>query len=194
LRRFGRVLGPARTFRWIGDVMGALSECVRAEEGVLVDYIGDELMAMWGAPAPQDDHAERACRAALAMLDCLPGLNEIWQDILGEPIRVGIGINSGLAKVGNTGSPLKYKYGPLGHTVNLASRVQGATKYLKTGILITRETHQQLGPSFATRRVCQVRVVNIDDPVSLYEVVEPGRPGWDDFKIAYETALKAFEE
>ena len=61
---------------WIGDVMGALSDCVLAHQGVLVDYLGDELMAMWGAPANQPDHAPLACRAALAMLDLVPVLNE----------------------------------------------------------------------------------------------------------------------
>src|SRR5260370_351906 len=78
IRGFSRIskhLGPAATMEWIGDVMGALSECVLAECGVLVDYIGDELVAMWGAPENQPDHPARACRAALAMLDELPKLN-----------------------------------------------------------------------------------------------------------------------
>src|SRR5439155_2590140 len=64
-------LGPEATVEWIGKVMSRLSECVQRQEGVIVDFIGDELMAMWGAPAEQPDHAVRACRAALEMLECL---------------------------------------------------------------------------------------------------------------------------
>ena len=171
IRGFSRIserLGPAQTVAWISDVMGTLSDCVRAQGGVLVDYIGDELMAMWGAPEEQPDHARRACRAALDMLARLPELNERWQAVLKEPMDIGIGINTGPARVGNTGSQHKFKYGPLGNTVNLASRVQGATKYLKCRLLITGATQAKLDQSFATRRLCRVRVVNIAEPVALY--------------------------
>ena len=140
IRGFSRVserLGPARTMAWIQDTMGALSDCVLAHDGVLVDYIGDELMAMWGAPAPQADHAELACFAARQMLESLADVNARWQAELGGPVRLGIGLNSGVARVGNTGSRQKFKYGPLGDVVNVASRVQGATKYLGADCLIT---------------------------------------------------------
>src|SRR5207248_3044278 len=109
-----------------------LCEIVLDHEGVVVDQIGDELMVMWGAPEVQPNHAVLACRAALAMFECLPSLNERWLSIIGEPIKLGIGINSGIAQVGNVGSKIKFKYGALGNTVNLASRVQGATKHVKT--------------------------------------------------------------
>ena len=65
-------LGPARGFDWISDTLGELSRCVLEHKGVLVDYVGDELLAMWGAPAPQGDHASLACRAALDMIERLP--------------------------------------------------------------------------------------------------------------------------
>jgi adenylate cyclase len=186
-------LGPARTVEWVGDVMGALSECVLHHGGVLVDYIGDELMAMWGAPQEQPDQAGRACSAALDMLGQLPLLNERWAPVLGAPMGLGIGVNTGLARVGNTGTQRKFKYGPLGSTVNLASRVQGATKYLRAPLLVTRGTHTQLGEGFASRRVCQARVVNIAEAVELYEVAAPGLPGWAGLCTLYEEALTRFE-
>src|SRR5207302_9940389 len=138
-------------------------------EGVLVDYIGDEIMAMWGAPEEQPNHAQLACNAALSMLDHLPALNQRWQSTLGEPMSLGIGLNSGEAHVGNTGSPRKFKYGPLGNTVNLASRVQGVTKYLRSRLLLTEQTCQEIGrldPQLRARarRVGKVSVVNIDEP------------------------------
>ena len=196
IRGFSRVteqLGAAGTLEWINDVLGVLSQCVLDQEGVLVDYVGDELMAMFGAPVEQTDHAQRACRAALAMLQKLPALQERWLHATQTPMGVGIGINSGLARVGNVGSAIKFKYGPLGNTVNLASRVQGSSKYLKATVLITEATQSHLDPTFATRRLCQVRVVNIEKPVALFELVGGQPPEWSDLKTGYENALTSFE-
>jgi adenylate cyclase len=197
IRGFSRIserLGPGRTVAWIGEVMETLSGCVLAERGVVVDYIGDEVMAMWGAPELGSGHAKQACRAALAMVAALPELNQRWESVLGEPMALGVGINTGPARVGNTGSKWKFKYGPLGNTVNLASRVQGATKYLKCSLLITAATQAHLDSSFALRRLCTVRVVNIEEPVDLYELALPDRPGWLQARTEYEEALTAFEK
>jgi adenylate cyclase len=192
--RIAETVSPNVTVRWIGDVMDKLSECVIKHQGTLVSYIGDELLAMWGAPVKQPDHAALACRAALAMLEQLPVLNERWQTELQERTRLGIGINTGPAQVGNTGSKRKPQYGPLGNAVNLASRVQGATRYLKSRVVITEDTRKQLDDTFAVRRLCKVRVVNIAEPVNLFELALPGHREWDDLKIRYEKALAAFEK
>jgi adenylate cyclase len=108
-------------------------------------------------------------------------------------MSLGIGINTGIAQVGNTGTSRKFKYGALGNTVNLASRVQGATKYLKTKLVITGTTQAKLDASFPTRRLCKVAVVNIAEPVDLYELASPGQVVWSSFKSAYEQALAEFE-
>jgi adenylate cyclase len=187
-----RRLSPEQNVAWVSDALGAASECVLAEGGVLVDYVGDALMAMWGAPQPQPDHAARAARAALAVLAGIPDLNTRWQQVLGEPMRMSVGVNTGDALVGNTGTRHKFKYGALGHEVNLASRVQGATKYFKTDLLITEATRRGLGAAFATRRLCAVRVVNIGDPVTLYEL-SAGGPDWAERESQYERALTDFE-
>ena len=191
---FSEKLGPEGTMTWIGDVMGALSECVMREEGVLVDYIGDELLAMWGAPKEQPDQAERASRAGLAMRASLPDLNRRWLSVLGTDMNVGVGINTGIARVGNTGSRFKFKYGPLGNTVNLASRVQGLTKYLDCGLLVTRATREPLGSGFIARRAVKTRVVNIKEPVDLYEVETKSSEERLEFFRASEAALDALEQ
>ena len=196
IRGFSRIcerLGAARTFDWIRDMLGALSNAVIARQGVLVDYVGDELMAMWGAPLEQPDHAERACRAALDMLQDLPDLSARWGDIIGEPVDIGIGINTGLARVGNVGSNRKFKYGPLGNTVNLASRVQGTTKYLKTRAVITGATRSRVGSEFQARRLCKVRVVNIGEAVELFELQHADQTGAFVLGRPYERALTEFE-
>jgi adenylate cyclase len=173
--------------------MGSLSDCVIDHQGVLVDYIGDELMAMWGAPEERPDHAKLACRAALAMLDRLPALSDRWRAILGEPIQLGIGVNSGIARVGNTGTYRKFKYTPLGSTVNVASRVQGATKQVRLPLLISGATARLQQDAFPCRRVCRVRAVNIQEPIDLFELVGEATPAWTDLKQRQEEALDAFE-
>lgn len=196
IRGFSRVaerLGPAWTVKWINNVMGTLSDCVLAHNGVLVDYIGDMIMAMWGAPETRPDHAQLACQAAIDMMNRLPELNAVWEPTLGEKMDVGIGINTGVARVGNTGSYRKFKYGPLGNTVNLASRVEGLTKHLKARLLVTSDTQKHLGPEFPARRIGLVRVVNIQEPVELHELFDPELPGWQDLKREYELALEQFE-
>jgi adenylate cyclase len=192
--RISRRLGPAATVEWVGAVMDVLSGHVLDAGGVLVDYIGDEMLAMWGAPQPQPDHAERAVRSALAMSAALPALNARWQPTLGESMSLGIGLNTGAAHVGNTGSRYKFKYGPLGHAVNLASRVQGVTRYLKCSVLLTAQTKQSLGEQFIVRRVCRARMVNIDEPVDLFEVAAGGDPARQAFLQESEAALQLLEQ
>jgi adenylate cyclase len=191
--RISRNHGPAFTLDWINDVLSTLSDCVLKHQGVLVDYIGDELMAMWGAPQAQSDHPERACRAALEMIASVRQLNERWQKLLGEAMALGIGINTGVARVGNTGSRRKFKYGPLGDTVNVASRVQGASKYFKSSLLITRATRDRLGAGFNLRRLGAAKVVNIAEPIELYELSSPHPTDIPELCSAYEEALAAFE-
>jgi adenylate cyclase len=191
--RLSEKLGPADTIRWMNDVMDEVSGRVFDERGVVVDYVGDEVMAMWGVPEDQPDQAARATRAALAMLAALPAINRRWQQALGGPTELGIGINSGPAQVGNTGSRFKYKYGPHGNTVNLASRVQGLTKYLKCPLLVTRATREQIGDGFIARRVVKTRVVNIEGPVELYEVEPAGSEERRQFFAESEAALDALE-
>lgn len=186
-------LGANQTMNWIGDVLSPLSDCVAATGGVLVDYVGDELLAMWGAPTPQADHAARACRAAQAMADATPEIDARWREVVGVSTRFGIGINSGSARVGNVGSRRKFKYGPLGNCVNLASRVQGATKFLRVPAIITGSTRKQLDDSFPVRRLCSVRVVNIEEPVEIFELSLDSFPGRAELFAAYEEALGAFD-
>ena len=198
LRHFSRIserLGPRETCRLMGDVLERLTAQIHAEGGVVVDYVGDGIMAMWNAPLEQPDHAARACRAALGMLGELPGLTAQWAELTGEAIGLGIGLNTGEALVGNVGSRQRMKYGPIGNTVNLASRVEGATKALGVPVLVTGRTHALLGNTFATRRLCQVRVVGIDTPVDLFELHGGEAPaGWLAGRDAYESALALYEQ
>ncbi len=186
-------IGPTQAIAWINDVLTVLSECVLNHDGVLVDYIGDELMAMWGAPGEQADHAERACRAALDMLAQTIPLGEKWKSVIPSKFGFGIGINSGTASVGNTGSQRKFKYGPIGNTVNLASRVQGVTKQIGVPGLVTGETARlaQRASLFQMRRLAKIRVVGIAAPIDLFQLCE--NEAHRNLCLRYEEALKAYE-
>ncbi len=197
IRGFSRLaekLGPTDSCKLVADVMERLTARVREFDGVVVDYSGDGLMAMWNAPADQPDHAAKACRAALGMLADLPQLDAEWQGRLGGPLRLGLGLNTGRALCGNIGSRYKFKYGALGHTVNLASRVEGATKQFGVPLLLTGSTREKLGEAFPTRRLCRVRVVGIAGAVDLYELqAESAAPEWQAWRDAYERGLALFE-
>jgi adenylate cyclase len=197
IRGFSRLaerLGPKDLVALVADVMDRLTARVLEFDGVLVTYLGDGLLAMWNAPADRPDHAALACRAALAMLGDLPALSAGWAGVVGEPLGVGVGINSGKALVGNTGSRYKFHYGPLGHAVNVAGRVQGATKHLRLPALITASTRTLVGDHFATRRVGRVRLFGVHEPVELYELAGPDRGDeWRALREAYEAALGRFE-
>lgn len=187
-------VGATKTIEWINDVLTELSQCVTNTDGVLVDYVGDELMAMWGAPDDQPDHASRACRSAVEMLKLIDPLRERWKEITPDKFGFGIGINTGQARVGNTGSKIKFKYGPLGNTVNLASRVQGITKKLGVATLITESTANAIGRAFDHRRLAMVRVVGINEPVGLYELKAGADEDWRQMAHRYESALSSFDK
>jgi adenylate cyclase len=128
------------------------------------------------------------------MLEDLPELNANWQARLGTPIALGIGLNTGPARVGNTGSDWRFNFAPLGHAVNLASRVEGATKHLGVPVLITGSTQAKLHDSFATRRLCRARLLGIESVVDLYQLYsEEAADEWLAQRDAYEQGLARFE-
>ncbi len=192
--RLSERLDPSVTIQWIQDSLNLLSEIILNRGGVLVDYVGDAILAIWGAPEKQADHAERACLAALEMVGCLPELAPRWEATLGERMDFSIGINSGMAQVGNIGSQHKFKYGALGPTVNLCSRMQGLNKRVGTRILIADSTEKMLPANLLTRRLATFLPNNFEKPVTLHELFPAGHTSWPRPKTDYEKALSLFEK
>lgn len=192
--RISERLGAIDTIRWLSDVLDALAACVMDEGGVLVNYVGDQIMAMWGAPEAQPDHADRACRTAIAMMKVLPQFDRRWRSTIGARTEASIGINSGEAFVGNVGTPRKFQYGALGNMVNLASRVQSATKYVRAPVLMTHHTQARLKIRPPHRRLGKFRVNNIEEPVGLFELAASPPADWLPLRRGYERALACFEK
>jgi class 3 adenylate cyclase len=197
IRRFSAISeerGAEVTLEWLSDVMGTLADCAAQYDGALIDFIGDELMLMWGAPADQPDHAARACRAALKMAAQADELDRKWKERLGTSTQFGIGVNTGRARVGNVGFTRKFRYAPFGNTVNLTSRVQGATKYLGANVIITESTFQLWHTKPLARRLCSVRVVNIEQPVVLYQLFPDEGIDYRELCQQYQMALASYEK
>ncbi|MCI0334241.1 MAG: adenylate/guanylate cyclase domain-containing protein [Planctomycetes bacterium] len=178
----------------LAHVMDCLSEAVAHHDGLIVDYYGDGLMAMWNAPTNQPDHAELACRAGLQMLESLPTVTDEWMNVIQTQLRLGIGVHTGSVQVGNAGSTRKVKYGPRGPSVNLASRVESATKELRVPFVATRPTADRLSKLFATNRVCCARMPGLQKPVDLYAVRSANADLHTSFAWrTYDEALRQFE-
>lgn len=167
-------LEPEELAAVLHDFLTPMSELIVQHGGTLDKYIGDAIMALFGAPLPQEDHALRACRAAWAMVTELERLDRIWQDRGRPRLAVGIGINTGLVAVGNLGSDRLFDYTAVGDHVNLASRLEGLNKYYGTTILVSEFTAAQVKEALILQEVDWVRVKGKTRPLRIYEVLGPG--------------------
>ena len=162
---------PSQMIELLSEYYAIMTEQIFAYEGMLKEYVGDELMAIFGAPIAQADHAERACAAALAMRERRAELQEEWAKIGRPPLIARTGVNSGLMLVGNLGSKYRFAYGVLGDHVNLGSRLEGLNKQYGTDILIGENTAQLIGNAFVLREIDLVRVVGRENAVCIYELL-----------------------
>lgn len=161
-------MNPADCYALLGDVMETLTDVVMQNGGIVVDYYGDGLLAIWNAPLDQTNHADLACTAALQMFDDLPAATGNWEALLDRPLELGIGIHTGPTQVGNAGTRSRIKYGPRGNTVNVASRVQAASKQLHLPLIVTRATQEKLTNKFFSLRTCTAKLPGLAQPVELY--------------------------
>ena len=154
---------------------GYLSDMTRIvfnTRGTLDKYIGDAVMAFWGAPYEDSQHAVQACLAALEMMKHMRELRKKWTAEGKPALDIGIGLNSGVASVGNMGSQLRYGYTALGDAVNLSSRLEGLNKEYGTHILVNESTHAAAQDSgFVFRELDLIRVKGKLQPVTIYELV-----------------------
>jgi adenylate cyclase len=163
----------------LNEYFPAMIDAIFAERGMVNDFIGDGILAVFGAPLPDADHAGRAARAAMGMQAALERLNREWA-VRGVPtLRMGIGIHTGTVFAGNVGGPGRIKYTVIGDTVNATARLEGVNKDLGTTALITAETHEALGDRAETRYCGEVPVKGRAEPLRVYELlaVRPRGPG-----------------
>jgi adenylate cyclase len=140
---------------------------------MLDKFVGDEVMAVFGAPYYMEDHAKKACLSALEMMRTLDRLTEKWTDQGRETFNIGIGINTGDMIVGNLGSTQIFDYTVIGDAVNLGARLEGINKVYQTAnnIIISEFTKTEIGDEIVTRELDSVRVKGKKKPVAIFELV-----------------------
>ncbi len=187
---------PHEMIGFLSEYFEKMSEQIFEYWGTLKEYVGDELMAIFGAPLEQADHAERACAAALAMRSELQTIRTEWAKTGRPQLRARTGINSGPMLVGNLGSRYRFAYGALGDHVNLGSRLEGLNKFYGTDILLGENTARLVEKSFRLREIDSVRVVGRQECVVVYELVakieEPLPREQEEVLSAYAAGYQAY--
>ena len=153
----------------LSEYLNCVSERVSANHGTIDKFIGDAVMAFWGAPADNPRHAVDACRCAIEIQQAMRQLG--LKDDAGQPLAIRLGINSGHMLVGNVGSDLRLNYTAIGDAVNIASRLESANKLYGTSILIGEDTRKLGGSSIAVREVDDLTVRGRSQPLQIFELL-----------------------
>ena len=157
---------------FLNQYLSDMTEVVFKHRGTLDKYIGDAVMAFWGAPFEDEKHAAEACQTALDMMARIHEMQKEWEAEAKPRLDIGIGLNTGVASVGNMGSSLRYGYTALGDSVNLSSRLEGLNKDYGTHILVNETTFVAARDSgFIFRELDMIRVKGKHEPVTIYELV-----------------------
>ena len=172
--------GATEVITELNVLLTELSASVMATGGTLDKFTGDGLMAFWGAPVPVEDHADRACRAALDMLRRLDAVNQRRTEDGQVPFRIGVAVHSGNAVVGNVGHERRLDYTAIGDTVNTTARLEASTKDLGAVLLVSRETIDLVGPDLRERAMLigDVTMKGKARPVEAW-ALQPLRPDLD---------------
>jgi adenylate cyclase len=165
-------LSPERLVALLNDYLTSMTDIVLQHGGVVDKYIGDAVMAFWGAPLPDPEHARSAVRCALAMRRRCDELRPLWKEQYGTEVFARAGVNSGHAVVGNMGSKHKYNYTVMGDMVNLASRLEGANKPYGTYLMISEFAYAEVGEIVDVRELDLLTVKGKEQPVRVFEVLE----------------------
>lgn len=165
-------LTPEELVKHLNEYLEAMTEIVFKYDGTLDKYVGDEIMAFWGAPYPQENHTLLACKAAIEMIRDLNKLNANWRSIGKHELHIGIGLNTGDMVVGNMGSSTRMDYTLMGDNVNLGARLEGTNKVYKTEIIISENTYEYVKDNVIVRELDLIKVKGKELPVKIFELVD----------------------
>lgn len=183
---FSETKDPAELVSFLNEYLGEMTKIIFENKGTLDKYIGDAVMAFWGAPIPFDNHASLACSSALKMQARLAEMRKKWETEGQTVIDIRMGINSGDMIVGNMGGKERFDYTVMGDNVNLASRLEGANKEYGTRIMISEMTHDIIKDEFFTRELDVIVVKGKTQPIRVFELL-----GNDEFPPS-ETLKESF--
>jgi adenylate cyclase len=176
---------PGELVTLMNEYLSAMTDIVESHGGYVDKYIGDSIVAMFGAPADDPAHARKAVRAALKCHEKLAELNAHHPAFAAHRLSHRIGLNSGEAVVGNIGSRRRFNYTVMSDTVNVASRLEGANKYYGTAIMASETTMAQTGDTFAWRELDAIRVLGRGEAIKVFEpLADTGAESAEQAKIA----------
>ncbi|MEZ5819212.1 MAG: adenylate/guanylate cyclase domain-containing protein [Bradyrhizobium sp.] len=182
---FSERMTPDALVTLMNEYLSAMTDIIERHGGYVDKYIGDSIVAVFGAPAEDPDHARSAVHAALECRARLEELNRDNSSFRGERLAHRIGLNSGEALVGNIGSRRRFNYTVMSDAVNVASRLEGANKYFDTSIMASEMTVALTGETFVWRELDAIRVKGRADPVKIYEpLAEAGRLTAEQSRVA----------
>ncbi|CAB1368576.1 CHASE2 domain-containing protein [Denitratisoma oestradiolicum] len=188
-------LEPDQLAALMNEYLGAMTQVIRGHRGTLDKYIGDAIMAFWGAPVEDFQHARNAVLTALHMQEALHELNKVLVTKGWPELKIGVGVNTGTMTVGDMGSPVRQSYTVMGDAVNLGSRLEGITKQYGVGIIVGESTRELLKKEVVFRELDRVRVKGKDEPVGIYEPLglegQVDRALLDELKL-WNQALRAY--
>ena len=161
-------LTPDAVANVINLYLNAMTRIIMAHEGTVDKFIGDAVMAFWGAPMDDAEHALHAVQSAIAMQEAMRDMQPQFQALGVDVLKLRIGINSGPAIIGNMGSDLRFDYTAIGDTVNLASRLEGANKAYGTNIMLANSTAEIVKGRIPLRQIDRVRVKGKNVPVDVF--------------------------
>jgi adenylate cyclase len=187
-------LTPEELVRLLNEYLTAMTDVVFKYDGLLDKYIGDAIMAVFGAPLDQPDHALRACRTGIEMMSELRRLREKWAAEGRPDVNIGVGINTGDMVVGNMGSQMRFDYTVMGDSVNLASRLEGTNKEYGTNIIISEFTYEIVKDELLCRELDAVRVKGKKLPIRIFELLGDKKDAaqWQEFVDRFETGLAKY--
>ena len=191
-----RLENPRVLVETLNRYLDPMTRAVLKHGGIVDKFIGDAIMAYWNAPVDLPHHEEAAVRCALEQLETLEKINETFEREGLPTLRIGIGIHTGSAVVGEMGSKDRSDYTIIGDSVNLASRIEGLNKHYGTTLLVSETTFVGLGDSFVGRKIDTVRVKGKKEPVTLYEILGEGEPAeaLKEELALHARALEAYEK
>lgn len=163
---------PEDVASFLNRYLDEMTKTIFEHKGTVDKFIGDAVMAFWGAPLPDENHSLNACRAAIAMQERLKSSREEFRQRGLPEIFVRIGINSGIVIAGNMGSSELFDYTVLGDTVNLASRLEGANKEFGTSIIISNSVYERVAANVIVRPLGMIKVKGKTKEVEIYELVK----------------------
>jgi len=188
-------LEPNELASLMNEYLGAMTLVVRKHRGTLDKYIGDAIMAFWGAPVDDPEHAKNAILTGLEMHVALKELNKGLMARGSPELKIGVGVNTGPMTVGDMGSPVRQSYTVMGDAVNLGSRLEGITKQYGVGFIAGESTRELVKKEFVFRELDRVRVKGKDEPVGIYEPLglegEVAKPVLEELKL-WNQALRAY--